>query len=282
MSASAWLVMTVPGSLLAAIVSGIYVYHSLIRPHQTEENFHEQGAIMINARRKLRGLEAPTMLSSLFICYTIFFIALYGRFVIEGLRIKEALLTGLTIGVVLGTVASHLSGVSHLAAAQIWSRLPWGIVITFGAVQVTSKVVERYDLLKALFKLLDSSFWETRSPIQVQIILTAISSVLAEAVDNRTLSRLMMPIVTHIATATDAPPMYYGIPVVVAASSNAVMPVSVTMVVLHELTRIPCLQLFYLGLLVKILLVVATLATVNAAGPIMFNWWKITPGSIFT
>ncbi|KAM7312104.1 uncharacterized protein ISCGN_009009 [Ixodes scapularis] len=243
MSASAWLVMTVPGSLLAAIVSGIYVYHSLIRPHQTEENFHEQGAIMINARRKLRGLEAPTMLSSLFICYTIFFIALYGRFVIEGLRIKEALLTGLTIGVVLGTVASHLSGVSHLAAAQIWSRLPWGIVITFGAVQVTSKVVERYDLLKALFKLLDSSFWETRSPIQVQIILTAISSVLAEAVDNRTLSRLMMPIVTHIATATDAPPMYYGIPVVVAASSNAVMPVSVTMVVLHELTRIPCLQL---------------------------------------
>lgn len=55
---------------------------------------------------------------------------------------REALLTGLTIGVVLGTVASHLSGVSHLAAAQIWSRLPWGIVITFGAVQVTSKVVE--------------------------------------------------------------------------------------------------------------------------------------------
>ncbi|CAN7944929.1 unnamed protein product [Ixodes pacificus] len=76
--------------------------------------------------------------------------------------------------------------------------------------------------------------------------------------------------------------MYYGIPVVVAASSNAVMPVSVTMVVMHELTRIPCLQLFYLGLLVKILLVVATLATVNATGSIMFNWWKTTPGPIFS
>ncbi|CAN7940197.1 unnamed protein product [Ixodes hexagonus] len=75
--------------------------------------------------------------------------------------------------------------------------------------------------------------------------------------------------------------MYYAIPVSVAASSNVLMPVSITMVVLHELTRISCLQLLYLGLLVKTLLVASMLVTVNATGSTLFNWLQAAPHPMY-
>nr|XP_054921630.1 solute carrier family 13 member 2-like isoform X1 [Dermacentor andersoni] len=126
---------------------------------------------------------------------------------------------------------------------QAWCKMPWGIIIVLGAVQVATRVVEEYDLLPQLFKLFKPTFWTARSHIEVQAILATISSMLAETTNNRTLSLLMMPIVQDIAESKNMYPMYYAIPVVVGASSNVIMPISIPMVVMHDIGRVPFVRL---------------------------------------
>ncbi|XP_054921631.1 Na(+)/citrate cotransporter-like [Dermacentor andersoni] len=155
---------------------------------------------------------------------------------------------------------------------QAWCKMPWGIIIVLGAVQVATRVVEEYDLLPQLFKLFKPTFWTARSHIEVQAILATISSMLAETTNNRTLSLLMMPIVQDIAESKNMYPMYYAIPVVVGASSNVIMPISIPMVVMHDIGRVPFVRLLVLGIVLKMVLVGMVLLTVNAVGRTLYDW----------
>lgn len=96
--------------------------------------------------------------------------------------------------------------------------------------------------------------------------------MLAEATNNRTLSMLMMPIVQDIAETKNMYPMYYAIPVVVGASSNVIMPISIPMVIMHDIGRVPFVRLLVLGVVLKMVLVGMVLLTVNAIGRTLYDW----------
>ncbi|KAG0412665.1 hypothetical protein HPB47_010183 [Ixodes persulcatus] len=133
---------------------------------------------------------------------------------------------------------------------------------------------ETCDLLGEIFKHFDRKFWVRTSPLEVQMILATMASLLAEITDKRELVQGMMPIVSNIATLKNMYPTYYAIPVIVGAFSNLIMPASVPLVILHEVARVSFLKLFILGLLLKLLIITMVLITVNSAGKMVYGFGK--------
>ncbi|XP_075744067.1 uncharacterized protein LOC142802878 [Rhipicephalus microplus] len=147
-------------------------------------------------------------------------------------------------------------------ATNCWSQFPWHVVLVIGAVQVMSKIIEiiaertrcgirsgyvvsqavRANVMQAnntLTKTLRPTSWMQQSPLTVQIILTVVAALLSEAMNNESLSRMLLPLTIHAAVSTRMHPIYYAIPVVVAASSNLIMPITLPLVILHEVADVP-------------------------------------------
>lgn len=240
--------------------------------HEPDNMNFEHTTIMQNAFLKLKELGIPSDAGALTLHTATFVLIMCVPAGYIGLDIRLTLVSLLTWAMLLMNAAGSLFSNTWATLRQCWSQIPWGMVLVFGAVQATTTLVEAYSLLPEFFKLFTPDFWEGRSPVEVQAILATISSVLAEATNNRTLSMLMMPIVQDIAETKNMFPVYYAIPVVVGASSNVIMPVSVPMVIMHEFGRVPMCRLLILGLVLKMVLVVMVLITVNAIGKSIYGW----------
>ncbi|XP_077535668.1 uncharacterized protein LOC144147413 isoform X2 [Haemaphysalis longicornis] len=187
----------------------------------------EHAATMQNAFLKLKalGIRSDAGFFTLHTAAFVLIICVPAGYI--GLDIRLTLVSVLTWATLLVNAAGSTFSNTRTTLRQCWSRIPWGMVFVFGAVQATTRLVEAYSLLPELFKLFAPGFWADRSPVEVQAILATISSVLAEATNNRTLSVLMMPIVQNI---------------------------------------------LLLGLVLKMVLVVMVLITVNAIGKSIYGW----------
>ncbi|KAK8778121.1 hypothetical protein V5799_020538 [Amblyomma americanum] len=96
-------------------------------------------------------------------------------------------------------------------------------------------------------------------------MLAFAASLMAEAADKQVLLEIMSPIVVQLAQLKQMHLAYYAIPVVVGASSNVIMPASVPIALLHELSRVSFWKLLLLGLFAKILVMSTVIVTVNIA-----------------
>ncbi|KAH6933610.1 hypothetical protein HPB50_016798 [Hyalomma asiaticum] len=101
-----------------------------------------------------------------------------------------------------------------------------------------------------------------RSPLTVQIILAVVAALLSETMNSATLSRMLLPLTIHAALSTRVHPIYYAIPVAVAASSNMIMPITLPLVVLHEL---------FAGLVMKTALLSTLIISMNTTGQYIFH-----------
>ncbi|KAL1430167.1 hypothetical protein MTO96_015370 [Rhipicephalus appendiculatus] len=236
MTASSWCVLTLPGCVAALLLAYFYLSWVHVLPYEPDDSNMEHSAAVQNALTKLKALGAPSLAGALIVHGAVLALVMC---VPAGLT----LLTLLTWTALLVSAFGSLLAKTAVTVRDAWCRMPWGVIIVLGAVQVATRVVEEYDLLPQLFTMFKPSFWTARSHVEVQAILATISSVLAEATNNRTLSMLMMPIVQDIAETKNMYPMYYAIPVVVGASSNLIMPVSIPMVVMHDVARVPFVRL---------------------------------------
>ncbi|XP_049271202.1 uncharacterized protein LOC125758243 [Rhipicephalus sanguineus] len=88
------------------------------------------------------------------------------------------------------------------------------------------------------FNLFSIAFWEERSVLEAQAMLGFAASVMAETTDKQVIVDIMAPMVLEIAELKQMYPAYYAIPVVVGASSNFIMPASVPLAILHDLSRV--------------------------------------------
>ncbi|XP_077508803.1 uncharacterized protein LOC144120280 [Amblyomma americanum] len=272
MTASSWCVLTLPGCVAALLVAYCYLSWAHVLPYEPEDTNTEHSAAVQTAFTKLKALGTQSLAGALAVHGFVLCLVMCVPAGYIGGDIRLTLLCLLASAALLVSASGSLFARTWSMVRHAWSRVPWGIVFVLGAVQVASKVVEDYDLLPQLFKLFKPTFWTARSHIEVQAILATISSVLAETTNNRTLSLLMMPIVQDIAESKNMYPMYYAIPVVVGASSNVIMPISIPMVVMHEIGRVPFVRLVVLGVVLKIVLVGVVLLTVNAVGRTLYDW----------
>ncbi|XP_072143082.1 uncharacterized protein [Dermacentor andersoni] len=148
---------------------------------------------------------------------------------------------------------------------QIWQVVPWSILLFIGATQVSSKLLQVYDIPHEVFKLVSTSFWEECTAVEAQVMLAIASSVMAETAGQRVLVQVMAPLVVNIAEVQRVHPTYYAIPVIVGASSNVIMPASAPLALLHELARVSFWRLLLFGLLAKAIVLSMVIVMVNVA-----------------
>ncbi|XP_065282004.1 uncharacterized protein [Dermacentor albipictus] len=296
MTASSWCVLTLPGCVAALLLAYFYLSWVHVLPYEPDETNIEHSAAVQNAFAKLKALGTPSLAGALIVHGAVLALVMCVPAGYIGIDIRLTLLSLLTWTALLVSAFGSLFAKTAVMVRQAWCKMPWGIIVVLGGVQVATRVVEEYDLLPQLFKLFKPTFWTARSHIEVQAILATISSMLAETTNNRTLSLLMMPIVQDIAESKNMYPMYYAIPVVVGASSNVIMPISIPMVVMHDIGRVPFVRLppgpgsdpatsglaaqhqnhyattLVLGIVLKMVLVGMVLLTVNAIGRTLYDW----------
>ncbi|XP_054919321.1 uncharacterized protein [Dermacentor andersoni] len=119
----------------------------------------------------------------------------------------------------------------------IVQRLPWGAVITYGGTFTLSFIVKSSKFAVWLRDHLISLQAYSR-PLS-QASLTVCAAFMTELFSSRHTVRILLPVATEAALVRPCNPLYYALPVTVAASSSMVFPTArVTIALLSELTDI--------------------------------------------
>ncbi|CAN7989272.1 unnamed protein product [Ixodes hexagonus] len=161
----------------------------------------------------------------------------------------------------------------------IRTRMPWGVIVMYGSVSSLARLAEaspgdtgplEHNVVKYIFERVGRTFWRYKSVQVNQLLLSLLAAVLSEILSNATLSNLIVPIVINIASESDTPPVFFVIPVGVAASANVILPVSLPLLMLRESLDIPCSRMIATGLVLKFVAVVTVVLTTNTLGRLTF------------
>ncbi|KAL1446812.1 hypothetical protein MTO96_044476 [Rhipicephalus appendiculatus] len=111
---------------------------------------------------------------------------------------RLALLSALTSMMLATSLVTSCMQSAFDFIRDVWHVVPWSILLFIGATQVSSKLLQVYDIPHGVFKLMSTSFWEERTAVEAQAMLAIASSVMAEAADKQVLVQVMAPVVVNI------------------------------------------------------------------------------------
>ncbi|XP_037512965.2 sodium-dependent high-affinity dicarboxylate transporter 2-like [Rhipicephalus sanguineus] len=157
---------------------------------------------------------------------------------------------------------------SDRGLSSLTSRLPWGVIVIYGAASVITRVAQTTGVAKVAF---DTRFWSQQSDLVKQVLLTIASSLMAEFMNATTLCDAILPMVVSLSTDTEHDALYFGLPVAVGASVNTIMPVSLPLVMLHDVAPVTRKQLILTGAFVKTVVVASILVSMNTTGEYVLN-----------
>ncbi|XP_064460060.1 uncharacterized protein LOC135370286 [Ornithodoros turicata] len=280
-----WIIITFPVSLLASGVCFIYLYFVKILSYEKQLNTVGENIICCYAKIKLCSLGSCSQCELLILLPWISYsgVLLFQR-ATKFEQLNPSFLGTLVLLVSTASVGSLGENEEadcgydnrFLNRDAIEKRMRWGIIIIYGAASLLSTVAEESQLASIAFK---SDFWsEPRSPLLNQLLLTLISSLLAEIMSGDSISKIALPLVADIARRTDSTPIYYGLPVAVAASLNTIMPVSLPLVILHEVALLSPRQLILTGAALKTIVVASILVSMNTTGKFYFDDFSVSTG----
>ncbi|XP_077508055.1 uncharacterized protein LOC144119260 [Amblyomma americanum] len=260
-----WTIVTLPAALVALVACTAVIWLLYVRPHDPAPLSSENVAVMEAAgersasRGKRRGVQCACA------TYLAIFSLSYVPSVVHQLEPRGALIGALTSMVLVTSLLTSCLQAAFEFIRRVWQMLPWGAILLLGSTHVASELVQAHELLVRAFELVPISFWEECTVLEVQTMLAFAASLMAEAADKQVLLEIMSPIVVQLAQLKQMHLAYYAIPVVVGASSNVIMPASVPIALLHELSRVSFWKLLLLGLFAKILVMSTVIVTVNIA-----------------
>ncbi|KAH6934103.1 hypothetical protein HPB50_020041 [Hyalomma asiaticum] len=258
-----WAIVTLPGAILALVTCTTVIWLLYVRPHEPSPLSPENLAVIRAAqeRNAVRGKQKGVD----FACATYLAILTlsYAPSLVLGLEQRIAVVGALTSMMLATSVLTSCIRAAFEFLRHVWQMLPWGIMLLLGATQVASKLLQKHGLLTEVFKLFSATFWEERSVLEVQAMLGLAASVMAETADKQAIVDIMAPMVMEIAELKQMYPAYYAIPVIVGASSNFIMPASVPLAILHDLSRVSFWRMLLLGLFAKIVVMSMVIVTVN-------------------
>ncbi|XP_054932228.1 uncharacterized protein [Dermacentor andersoni] len=258
-----WAIVTLPGAVLALVTCTTVIWLLYVRPHEPPSLSPENVAVIRSAqersaiRGKTKGVE--------FACATYLAIITlsYAPSLVLGLEQRMAVVGALASMMLATSVLTSCIRAAFEFLRHVWETLPWGILILLGATQAASRLLQTHGIPIEVFKSVSVVAWEERSVLEVQAMLAFAASVLAETTDKQVIVDIMAPMVLSIAELKQMYPAYYAIPVIVGASSNFIMPASVPLAILHELSRVPFWKLFLLGMFAKIVVMSMAIVAVN-------------------
>ncbi|XP_050048098.3 uncharacterized protein [Dermacentor andersoni] len=291
-----WTLITLPVSLAASALSSVCVYYGSLHAHDNQLNAQAEEIICCYARLRLNRLEKCRFFELLNI---LFWIGYSGT--ILGCRFaqRQDLSTCFLGAIVLlasaalpragspaarpspsqfrakvdvdGDESPDFQPVASQCLASLASRLPWGVIVVYGAASVITRVAETTGLAKVAF---DNQFWSQQSDLMKQVLLTVASSLMAEFMTAAALCDAILPIVINLSTGTEHDALYFGLPVAVGASVNTILPVSLPLVMLHDMAPVTRKQLILTGAFVKTVVVASILLSMNTTGEYVLHSTK--------
>ncbi|XP_065282057.1 uncharacterized protein [Dermacentor albipictus] len=266
-----WALLTFPGVMGVVLFCCGYFYVANLQRHENgwrtpddHANEHASHGHRATFRRPKKG-------KYLFLIY----LATYGVILayVVALNTHATYVWTLATLVVIASSVSQRFGDRHaFERHHLIESMPWGVICVLGGAQLITHVTVEGRLVEHLFELVSRSFWRNNSRVTNQVLLTGLSSVLAEAVGVAPLCRLLMPIIVTIASESSTRQLYYLVPVSVALSSNMLSPVSLPLALLHGARNISLQQLAFVGLAGKSILLAMVLVSVNTTGNYFFRW----------
>lgn len=289
-----WTLITLPVSLAASALSSVCVYYGSLQAHDNQLNAQAEEIICCYARLRLNRLEKCRFFELLNI---LFWIGYSGT--ILGCRfVQRQDLSTCFLGAIVLLASAALPRAGSRAArpspsqfrakvdvdgdetpdfdasqclASVASRLPWGVIVVYGAASVITRVAETTGLAKVAF---DNQFWSQQSDLVKQVLLTVASSLMAEFMTAAALCNAILPIVINLSTDAEHDALYFGLPVAVGASVNTILPVSLPLVMLHDMAPVTRKQLILTGAFVKTVVVASILLSMNTTGEYVLHSTK--------
>ncbi|XP_070390340.1 uncharacterized protein [Dermacentor albipictus] len=267
-----WFVLSTPTALLSTVCSCLLLYLQHLRSSDVMQSAEDHRSICTAAAKKLRKLGPVSGIDFLLVCGLAVYALLMLMAPVFHYSVKDNL-------VVFGGSALMITSAMPWSASDYWNPqhrmvcwsgvardLPWPVVIVQSAVQLIARIVERNNLLETGFATVGTEFWASNSRLTNQVLFGAVGSVLAEMDDNQSLGPVLMPIVLDIARETRVSPVLYAVPVAMSASSNMILPIRLSLIVAHEVIDVPMTQLALIGVVVKAVIVVTSILSVNTFG----------------
>lgn len=266
-----WTAVALPGSLVALLFCYLYFYRTNLRPYEPSPD--DQVTATATAEAKLSAMGPLNLVDYICLTYVGIYPVCCSLAGIFGYESSQSQASILSLLVIISSLSVPWSKQQLLNRKMIASKLPWGVIFIMGCTTVSAQMVEDNDLVGTAMRYIrmNEDFWRRQSPIMNQTILTTVACILAEVTDNVALSQLLMPVVQGVAVETNRHVGYYAIPVAVGACTNAILPMSVPCVMLHDTTDVALVQLLVAGMAVKTLLIAMVLLSMNTTGRFVFD-----------
>ncbi|XP_075540981.1 uncharacterized protein LOC142575473 isoform X3 [Dermacentor variabilis] len=219
-----WTLITLPVSLAASALSSVCVYYGTLQAHENQLNENAEELIRCYAKLKLGRLERCEIFERLIL---LFWIGYSGSTIWCRFMHRQDLTTCILGAIVLlaSTALSSREGGrappsstspsrfrsnvdvdgddtpdfrppgSDRGLASFASRLPWGVIVIYGAASVITRVAQTTGVAKVAF---DTKFWSEQSDLVKQVLLTIASSLMAEFMNAATLCDAILPMVVSL------------------------------------------------------------------------------------
>ncbi|XP_075721690.1 solute carrier family 13 member 2-like isoform X1 [Rhipicephalus microplus] len=169
---------------------------------------------------------------------------------------------------------------------NVSGRISWRALLSVGGGLSLAGAVEWTGLSRRITEELSSLDFLT--PLQTQVVLILLTTVLTEVNTNVVIARLLIPIASDIGVLTNVHPLYYALPVAMASCTPTVLPTAApSIAVVTSCMDIQVVDILYPGLAVKLSSILLVLATVNTVGVSLFSLgdlpaWAVAKNGIMT
>ncbi|XP_075724024.1 solute carrier family 13 member 4-like [Rhipicephalus microplus] len=295
-TALSWTLLGLPVAAVSVLLCAFITYYLFLRSYNIQEDRDTLNVIteIIKKKRKFLGKltckERILMaaLALLFVCcITISGISsLFG--LQEQLSVKYAheSVNVMVVVVLLSFLPHGRRKGSVLDWKNVSGRISWRALLSVGGGLSLAGAVEWTGLSRRITEELSSLDFLT--PLQTQVVLILLTTVLTEVNTNVVIARLLIPIASDIGVLTNVHPLYYALPVAMASCTPTVLPTAApSIAVVTSCMDIQIVDILYPGLAVKLSSILLVLATVNTVGVSLFSLsdlpaWAVAKNGIMT
>ncbi|XP_064482790.1 uncharacterized protein LOC135395622 isoform X4 [Ornithodoros turicata] len=163
------------------------------------------------------------------------------------------------------------AGDTTLDGRKLMAHLPWDAIIICFTSHVLGFTVQEYGLAAFISSRLmkDSS----TTPQLTQLLLTFLSAIITEVTADSATVAIFMPVSIQMGIQCQYHPLYFALPVSVAASTSLILPTGcMAIALLNGLTDIRSWDMVLIAMITKVGTVMAILILVNTVGSFLFDW----------
>ncbi|XP_077524169.1 sodium-dependent dicarboxylate transporter SdcS-like [Amblyomma americanum] len=289
-TALSWTLLALPVATVSVLLCAFITYFLFLRAYDVQEDGDTLQAITEIIRKKRKFLGKLTRKETILVASlgVLFVACVAGRSIARLVGLEQQLSLkyaheSVKVFVVVVLLSFLPRGRRRAQTVLDWphvtERISWRTLLAAGGGLSLAGVVESTGLSWRITEKVTRL--DSLSPLQTQVLLTLLASLLAEVNTNVVIARFLIPIATGIGVLTNVHPLYYALPVAMASCTPTILPTAApSIAIVTAAMDIEFNDILYPGLAVKLSAVVLILASVNTVGAALFPWGELPSWAI--